>query len=145
MNEKSYPFQISTANIRYSFESVSEEKIIEKAVVFVETNYPNIYNLALVDILGDGTESDITVSNNNDLETVMATVIKIIDDFLNKFPDKSVIFQGSDLRRTRLYRIIISREYESISQYFKILGLKNGLFHQFESKIEFDAFLICKL
>ena len=135
MNEKSYPFKISTANIRYSFESVSEEKVIEKAVIFVETDYPNIYNLALVDVLEDRTESDITVSNNNDLETVMATVIKIIDDFLNKFPDKSVIFRGSDLRRTRLYRIIISREYESISEYFKILGLKDGSFHQFESKI----------
>ena len=144
MNEKSYPFQISTANIRYTFESISEKQIIEKAVIFIETSYPNIYNLALVDVLADGTESDITVSNNNDLVVVMATVMKIIDDFLNKFTDKSVIFRGSDFRRTRLYRIIISREYRLISEQFKVLGLKDGTFYPFDSSIEFDAFLICK-
>ena len=120
MNEKSYPFKISTANIRYSFESVSEEKVIEKAVIFVETDYPNIYNLALVDVLEDRTESDITVSNNNDLETVMATVIKIIDDFLNKFPDKSVILEEviyAEHGCTESLLAVNMRVYRNISKY----------------------------
>ncbi len=94
--------------------------------------------------MNDGEESDISVSNNKDMTTVLATVIKIIDDFLNKFNNKSVIFKGSDLRRTRLYRIIISREYDTIATHFRILGVKNGTIQPFISDVDFDAFLVFK-
>lgn len=127
MEENPYPFYLKNLDARYEFDSINDEKVVNKAVTFTQTPVKDIYNLALLDILADGKESDIVVSDNQDLPTVLATVIKIIEKFLNKFPEKIVTFKGSDDRRTRLYRIVISKEIDKIKERFMVLGLlENG-------------------
>ncbi len=145
MEEKPYPFHLQNINARYEFKSISQEKTVNKVVIFTQTQLKDIYNLALLDILENGIESDMVVTNNNDLITVLATVIKIIDDFLNKFPDKIVSFKGSDERRTRLYRIIISKEIDKIKEEFLVLGLlENGEYELFQISRLYTAFLVIK-
>ena len=144
MNELPYEFSLVKKEYRYEFLSVSTVKKVQKVVLLTQTQYPNIYNLALLDTMENGTLSDITVTDNNDLKTVLATVIKIIDSFLNENPNSFVIFKGSDDRRYRLYRIIISRELAEIQKSFKVLAIKNNEIISFSSETEMDFYLIGK-
>lgn len=66
--------------------------------------------------------SDISASKNNDLKTILATIIKIVIDFLDKKPSSFILFQGSDERRQRLYRIVINQELEELQKAFNIFG-----------------------
>ena len=143
MEEKPYIFQ-KRNDKRYEFYSKSEEKEIKKLVIFSERSNGGTYNLALLDVLEDGQYSDLSETNNNDFQTVMATVIDILKDFLNEFPDKIVTFKGSDERRQRLYRIIIARELKSIIEHFNVFGLINENVEEFEQNVKYKLFIIKK-
>ena len=131
MNRGHLPNRI--VEVRYDFESVSDDRTVKKVVRLTETNLPNVFNLALLDLLDDGSESDLSVTDNDDLRTVLATVMRIVDNFLTKFPQKIVTFAGSDERRTRLYRIVIGRELDAIKQRFEVTGqFGNGLLEDFK-------------
>jgi len=54
------------------------------------------------------------VTNYGDGEKVWATVAATFFEFTNKFPDAMVIAIGSAKARTRLYRIGITNDMESI-------------------------------
>ncbi len=144
MNERPYEFSLVKKEYRYEFLSVSPLKEVQKVVLLTQTQYPNIYNLALLDTLENGILSDISVTDNDDLKTVLATAIKIINSFLNENPNSFVIFKGSDDRRHRLYRIVISRELAEIEKSFKVLAIKNNEIISFSSEIEMDFYLIGK-
>jgi hypothetical protein len=81
MDEPYYPYERPVTEIKYDFWSVSDEKQVRKRVIFTALDSPNIYNLALVDVLENGSMSDITETRNKDMKTVLATVIRIIDVF----------------------------------------------------------------
>lgn len=145
MNENPYPFTLSRTEYRYEFVSISAKKQVRKVVLLSQTEEINIFNLALLDILEDGETSDIAETNNEDLKTVLATVIKIIDDFLTKKPTCYIVFRGSEERRQRRYRIVISRELTEISKIFDVFGGIGKTIHLFEPNKPFDYFLIRKL
>lgn len=121
MNEPAYPFRVRTDGLLFSFYSVSEEKIVPKLVVYTPVD-DLIYNLALVDVMPDGSLADNVTTNNQDMNRVMATVIQTMLAFFEKYPDRLVYFQGSDDIRTRFYRILITRELEAARQLFVIYG-----------------------
>jgi hypothetical protein len=145
MQEKSYSFVQIRSEVRYEFVSVSAEKEVKKVVTFVPTEIDNVYNLALLDELPDGTTSDTTETKNNDMITVLATVIKIIDDFLDKDNNALVFFQGSDERRQRLYQIVISRELDEIQKQFWVFGGNDSTPEPFVKNKNYEFFLISKL
>ncbi len=144
MNEKPYPFSLTRTEFRYEFVSVSQNKAVQKVVLFTQTDSPLIFNLALLDLLENGKMSDVSVTNNDDLRTVLATVIKIIGDFLNKNQYRFVVFRGSDDRRQRLYRIVIGRELELLQESFQIWGVVDNELTIFELNKEMDFYLIGK-
>jgi hypothetical protein len=122
MDEPQYHFSPESLDISYTFDSISDRKTVHKVVRFTETDLPDVFNLALLDLMDDGQESDLSVTNNADLRIVLATVMQIINHFLLKFSDKIVTFQGSDDRRTRLYRLVIGKELPALQQLFEIAG-----------------------
>jgi hypothetical protein len=65
-----------------SFKVLVNKKTINKVIVYspFEEN-PDVDNLALGDILETGEISDLTVSNNSDLEKVIATVVQTMFRF----------------------------------------------------------------
>lgn len=143
MDESPYSFFAEPIEIRYDFDSVSDTKLVKKIVRLTEISLPGVFNLALLDLLDDGSESDLSVTDNNDLRTVLATVMRIIDNFLIKFPDKIVTIRGSDKRRTRLYRIVIGRELDAIKQRFVVFGeFQDGQLEYFEPNANCVRFLI---
>lgn len=146
MEEKYYQFERPISEIRYDFKSVSNEKKVSKRVIFTTSNYQNFYNLALVDVFEDGRLSDITETRNKDMVTVLATVIKIIEEFFTQYSEAFIIFQGSDKRRQRLYRLIISREMSDIQKKFIVLGgFDESQPEPFQPNQQYDYFIISKI
>lgn len=145
MNKKGYPFEVGIDELIYKFESISANKKILKTVLLTSAGAGNIYNLALLDPLGDGKFSDQIESRNGDLRVVLATVFQIVNDFLTKFPEAMVAFRGSDARRQRLYRIAITRELSNISGTFDVYGItEDYMIVQFESNVNYQHYLIKK-
>lgn len=142
MQEKSYPYTSANWHFRYEFESVSDSNNIRKVVKITRTDVSNVYNLALFDILADGTLSDISESRNKDLRTVLATVFRIILDFYTQIPGAFLLFRGSDPRRHRLYSIVIAREFKQLSERFRIYGLQNNTLCPFVQNNQFDFYVI---
>ena len=56
------------------------------------------------------------------MEKVIATVVQTLFVFFEKYPDNDVYFEGSTLSRTRLYRIILSKELTDAKKVFVIQG-----------------------
>jgi hypothetical protein len=144
MNNKPYPFSLTRAEFRYEFVSVSPEKEVVKIVLITQTETQKVFNLALLDVLENGELSDISVTNNKDLRTVLATVIKIIEDFLTTRQDCFIVFKGSDERRQQLYKNVISREIIAISQKFQVWGGIEDDIEQFLLDREYEYYLIKK-
>jgi hypothetical protein len=143
MNEPSYPLQASSDGLEFDFESVSEEKIIRKRLRFSAfSEAPWIYNLALFDVLPDGLIDDLSISDNRDLRTVLATVVEGLRKFFAAHPDKTVFFTGSTHSRTRLYRIAIAQNAVKAEPYFEIYGLVGNRPERFQSNRPYDGFLI---
>ena len=145
MNENAYPFTLSRTELRYEFVSISDKKEVRKIVLLSQTGDIGTYNLALLDLLENGELSDISETNNDDMITVFATVIKIISDFFNKVPNSNVVFKGSDKRRQRLYRIIIGKEISEISKKFDVFGGIGDSVFFFEPNTLYEFYLIKKL
>jgi hypothetical protein len=73
--------------------------------------------------MNDGTLSDINFSNNNDLRKILATIIEVIFDYTNKFPERKIFFQGSDDGRgISLYHNAISKHFFILEKEFYILA-----------------------
>jgi len=144
MDGLTYPFTLPRTEVRYQFQSVSSQKITQKVVLFTETERPEVYNMALLDVLETGVLSDITITDNKDMRTVLATTMRITADFLGSNPGKIVTFTGSDDRRTRLYRILLSRELASIQQTFVVLGEVNHYIEIFQPNRPYSRFYTLK-
>jgi hypothetical protein len=142
MDKPAYPFNVNEYGQHFEFQSISKGRIIQKVVEFRELEISNIYNLALVDVKEDGTFDDMTVSNNQDMETIIATVIRIIQVFLIFKPTAKVLFMGSTASRTRLYRGIINKYLAEAEQIYEIHGIIDWENEPFQGHKTYDAFLI---
>lgn len=144
MNQPTYKIQVSEENT-YSFISVGRRGLILKVVRFDEIE-PDIFNLGFGDFdFEKQTLSDSIVSDNGDMEKILATVVSILNDFLQNNPKFSVFIVGSTLSRTRLYQIAINRYYEDFKVYFEIFGYKNSEFEIFQKNVNYESFLVRKM
>jgi len=94
--------------------------------------------------LDDGELSDVAVSDNDDMITVLATVFRIAADFLDRFPAYSLAFRGSDERRNRLYRIALGRELIQLDKGYELYGFNGEQFVLFARNQPYSGFLIRK-
>lgn len=127
----------------YEFVSEGKKGCIYKMVKFQKTNLINVYNL------GFGDENPITgeiddkiVSDNGDMEKVLATVISIIYAFTEEFPNKWVYITGSSPTRTRLYRIIIMKYLSIVESDFTLRCWQNGEWKDFYPNINCQGFVL---
>lgn len=144
MNQPTYKIQVNEKNT-YSFISVGRRGLILKVVRFDEIE-PDVFNLGFGDFdFEKQTLSDSIVSDNGDMEKILATVVSILNDFLQNNPKFSVFIVGSTLSRTRLYQIAINRYYEDFKVYFEIFGFKNSEFEVFQKNVNYESFLVRKM
>lgn len=144
MQSEFYPFQADESRLYFDFLSVGPEKIIKKAVTFTPLSAGQIFNLALVDVLPDGSLCDKTISNNGDLEKVMSTVIQCVARFFECYPSADIYLQGNTPARNRLYRIIMARELSIIRKYYEIYGTIDSFVEPFEANRNYQLYILRK-
>ncbi len=123
MDEPIYPLKKSDDSVTFQFESIGPKGIFLKEVRFdpVE-DLPDYFQLVLADIDEENNKSVLSESRNQDMNKIMATVIKCILIFLENYPSANIVFSGSTSVRTRLYKIIINKLFDSVKYRFKIYG-----------------------
>ena len=72
---------------------------------------------------------------------VLATVVATLYAFTDRYPNAFVFATGSTKSRTRLYRIGIVKHLNEIRKDFRIFGLRNDMWENFERNIEYEGFL----
>lgn len=143
MNSEYYETEASKDCLEFRFKSVSEAKTIEKIITFTcILDSINLYNLAFGDLKADGSIDDLIVSNNDDREKVMATVLQSVYAFFLDYPHSILYIKGSTAERTRLYRIIISKELVEFQKEFEIFGWIESEVELFTRNRPYTAFVI---
>ena len=131
--------------MEFEFISSGPNGDIIKVIQYTPTNIPNVYNLGFGDKNNNtGDISDSITSNNGDREKVLSTVAYTTLEFLNKYPNYSVLAVGLTPARTRLYQIGIMKNLPEISDEISILGLHNDKWILLKKGVNFDAFLASK-
>lgn len=142
MDKPNYEFEYSNPDEVYTFTSEGKNGRIKKMVKF-QLIQGNLFNLGFGDCRGDDDDfDDKVVSDNGDMEVVLSTVITITIHFVSANPGVYVHLSGSTPARTRVYRTIISNNYDVISQEFDVFGLLDGDWRVFEKNVNYEAFLI---
>ncbi|MES2328710.1 MAG: hypothetical protein V4539_03840 [Bacteroidota bacterium] len=125
MKVNSYKIQTTTAT-RYEFDSIGPKGVIKKAVEITALKRTNTFNFGFGDLREDGSINDKSETNNDDLLQVLSTVIKIMDEFIDKNPSAILFFQGSTDQRTKVYQYILKRNFEQFDRKFTITGISSG-------------------
>lgn len=143
MNRQPYEFRADRDNLQFDFYSVGPQKSVKKIVVYSPfPDVPDLFNLTLADSFSDGSISDTSVTDNGDMEKVLATVIQTIFHFFAANPDKRIYIEGSTPTRTRLYGVVIARELALIQENFLVYGLSDYEMTPFEKNHQYTAFVI---
>lgn len=147
MNEETYQLKAKGSKTIFEFISNGPKGAIKKRVEYQKIIEDiDFYNLAFGDInMVTGEIDDKVISDNADTKKVLATVAATVFEFMKKYPNATVYAEGSNIVRTRLYRIGISNNLEEINEYFTVLGLLGkDEWHIYERNKNYSAFLIKK-
>jgi hypothetical protein len=126
----------------YEFVSEGPRGLIVKRIQFTLINREDVYNLAFGDkdpISGE--IDDLAISNNGDLEKILATVISAVFAFCDKNPKAWIFATGSTKSRTRLYQIGISKYFKDMDDEFELYGQIQEDWELFENGKNYSAFL----
>jgi hypothetical protein len=129
---------------KFEFISEGHNGRILKRIEFTSTQWSGVYNLAFGDVKTNGELDDLKISNNGDRNKILATVLRVVDTYTKKYPERWLYFRGSTEDRTRLYRIAIGLHFEELAEKFEILADLNGDwdFVRFYKGLNVKAFLI---
>ncbi|MCF0042654.1 DUF6934 family protein [Dyadobacter fanqingshengii] len=145
MNQPHYAFKHASKKNTFSFVSIGKRGQIKKVVQF-RLIEDNVYNLGFGDYSEElKTLDDMVVTNNGDMEKVLATIIAIIEHFFTGNPDVHIFLTGSTPSRTRLYQIVINSHHDDLASHFEIYGLQQNQWRRFRKNINYESFLILKL
>ena len=146
MNEETYTFTKEPEIFYYEFFSEGPNGKIRKVVQFQQvSDSVEVYNLGFGDFNADlGEIDDLSVSNNQDTQKVLATVARTVIDFMQQHPKSIVLARGSTPSRTRLYQMGISQFWTEIETRFDVKGFKDGGWQPYIRGKNFEAFFIVK-
>ena len=143
MIDNRYMFESSPDFLTFEFESIGPKGKITKVVRYTEINVHGYYNLGFGDKdPQSGFISDLTVTNNNDSQKVLATVARTLYLFTEHYHDAIVIATGSTLARTRLYRMGITNNLADIEEDFVVLGLTDNQWEPFRKNVTYHSFAV---
>lgn len=146
MDLPKYQLSAESSLAVFEFVSIGSKGRIKKLIKFSETHLEDVYNLGFGDKIEKTNEiDDLAISNNDDSEKVLATVVSAIYAFTDKKPEAWIYATGSTKVRTRLYRMGINKHYDKVVKDFEIYGLKDDQWINFEKDIDFGAFVVRRL
>ncbi len=125
MTELCYPYTMTPfeQNYIYFFKSIGIKGKITKLVVFQHIR-THEYNVALVDYDRETqTADDNIVTDNGDMFVVLTTVMDIVADFLEKFPQSILFIEGKSKIRQRLYNRVVRNHFSEIAKTYIVGGV----------------------
>ena len=128
-----------------TFEFLSEGRKgkIAKVIQFQQMNHQNLYNLAFGDKHPEtGEFDDKVITDNDDSEKVLATVVSAIYTFADRYPESWIYATGSTTARTRLYRMGINKYFNIVSNDFDIMGEYKNEWEWYEFGKNYQAFAV---
>ena len=138
-----YELKAEKSLMVYEFISEGPKGQIPKLIKFSETTLKGFYNLAFGDKnLETGDIDDKVVSNNGDIEQVLATVVSAVYSFMEEENEAWVYATGSTKSRTRLYRMGITKYFDDVKEDFSVFGLRDGEWEEFTKEIDYTAFVV---
>ena len=143
MNHAKYPLNAEKELTVFNFISIGPKGRILKVIEIKQTNLKDFYNLAFGDMdIETGKLNDNVVTNNNDTEKVLATVVSAIYAFTDKNPEAWVYATGSTDARTRLYRMGINKYLNEVEEDFEIYGELENNWCVFDKGTDFEGFVV---
>ena len=143
MKYEKYHLESDRKLLVFEFTSVGPKGHIKKLIQYSETNLKHYFNLGFGDKdENTGAINDTVITNNGDSKKVLATVASSVYAFTEKYPDSWIYVQGSNIARTRLYRIGITNNFKEIKKDFHVFGLKDDQWYEFPVGSEYQGFLI---
>lgn len=126
----------------YEFYSSGPKGKIKKVVRYrkIEDD-PITYNLAFGDETKGGDINDTVITDNQDRDMVLASVVNTINTFCDHFGNHFIYAEGSTSVRTRLYQMGIARLWNEISTEFYVWGYRENSWHEFKINVNYEAFL----
>jgi hypothetical protein len=85
---------------------------------------PDTYNLAFGPVKTDGNIDDRAELTHKDYSKVFSTILLSAFTYLEENPDHFIGIDGSDNNRAHLYYKLLQRNYDYITSYFDIFGIK---------------------
>lgn len=107
--------------------SDAEETEITLGVVLANNRnkfLPQVFNLGFGPFKEDKTIDDKAEIAHKDSSKVYSTILLGALTFLNSNKDRFVGIDGSDIRRAYLYFRLLQNNYDYLTQYFKLIGVK---------------------
>ena len=146
MGNERYGVKISNATMTFDFISEGPRGSIKKRVEYKQMGENQVYNLAFGDVIEEtNVLDDKVISDNKDSKKVLTTVASTIYTFIGKYPNAVVYAEGSNLARTRLYRIGISNNLEELTEQFDVYGFLDNIgWVEYEKNKDYSAFYIIK-
>lgn len=85
---------------------------------------PDTYNLAFGPVKRDGTIDDRAELAHKDYSKVFSTILFSAFTYLKEYRDHYIGIDGSDNRRAYMYYKFLQRNYDYLTKYFDIFGVK---------------------
>jgi hypothetical protein len=137
---------VSPNKLEFKFVSEGPAGKIIKVIQFSQTGYKKIYNLAFGNLRPDGSLDDQAISNNNDRNKILRTIVTAIHEFYSVYSDKFIFFCGNTPQRNRLYRMALAINLTELRNEFHIYGLikKDGRLERvnFRTGVDYFGFMI---
>jgi hypothetical protein len=143
MELETYDVRQNKKSKAFQFTSIGKKGNIQKLVLYQQTGFENLYNLAFGDYNTVTKElDDLVVTDNGDGDKVLATVVSTIHKFFSQNPKAIVYLTGSTPSRTRLYRIAITKYLPVFEENYEILGELETDWERFKINCEYQGFFI---
>jgi hypothetical protein len=145
VNQAQYEFQTNESYLDFEFESSGPKGLVKKVVRYSPRNVEGMtyFNLGFGDWNeAEGRIDDVSTTNNQDTQKVLATVAATVLEFTAAYPDMLVYAEGSTPARTRLYQMGISANLAQIEPILEIYAFKNGVgWEPFQIGTNYEAFM----
>ncbi|WP_440135636.1 DUF6934 family protein [Chitinophaga sancti] len=149
MSTETYPYVKANVFAQFKFKSIGPNGTIKKMVTYemvgtLDEGIP-LFNPGFGDYKeSEQHYSDLSISNNDDKQKVLATIASTALDFTEPYEKIAIHAVGSTPSRTRLYQMGINAFKREIESRFKILGYKNNRWREFKAGVNYEAFLVIK-
>jgi len=139
-----YEFKAGDKFLTYEFLSEGPKGKIPKVIQFSLVNQASLlFNLAFGDKDREtGEIDDMVITDNDDSEKVLGTVVAAVYAFCDKFPEAWIYATGSTEARTRLYKMGINKYFDIVQEDFEIFGLTQNEWERFIKGKNYQAFIV---